>query len=92
MSNDPHQSESLLTFPCEFVIKAFGNKNDDFEIAVITIIRKHCEDVSETAFTTRQSKDGKYLAMSVAIHVDSKEQLDEIYRDLSSNPNVLMVL
>lgn len=86
------QPESLLKFPCDFVIKVFGNNNDEFEITVITIIRKHCEEVSETAFTTRPSKDGKYLALSATVHIDSKEQLDDIYRELSSNPNVLMVL
>lgn len=86
------KSESLLTFPCEFVIKAFGNKNDAFEAAVITTINKHCRDVPENAFGFRPSKDGKYLAISVKIEAESQEQLDTIYRDLSANPNILMVL
>lgn len=84
--------ETLLKFPCDFVIKVFGNKSDEFEIAVMSIIRKHCSEVSETAFQTRPSKDGKYLAISANIYVESKEELDAIYKELSSHPLVLMVL
>lgn len=86
------EPESLLKFPCEFVIKIFGNKNDEFETTVMAIIRKHCEDLRENAFTCRPSKDNKYMALTVTIDAESKEQLDAIYRELSTNPNVLMVL
>ncbi len=85
-------NETLLTFPCDFVIKVFGNKNDEFEKTVLSIVQQHCSNLKENAFQHRPSTDGKYVAISVSVHVDSKEQLDAIYKDLSSNPNVLMVL
>ena len=84
--------ETLLQFPCEFVIKVFGLASDQFELEVLTIIRQHVQDLRETAITTRPSKDGKYLALSVSIHATSKDQLDAIYRDLSANSHVLMAL
>lgn len=83
---------SALVFPCDFVIKVFGLASDTFEISVLGIIRKHVPDLGETAIKNRHSKDGKYLALSVSVHVNSKEQLDAIYRDLTSNPLVLMAL
>jgi putative lipoic acid-binding regulatory protein len=86
------QPDSLISFPCEFAIKVFGNKSEDFETAVITIIRKHCAELRENAFAYRPSKDGKYLAITITIQAESKEQLDTIYQELSANPNVLMVL
>ena len=82
----------LLTFPCEFIIKAFGVASDDLEKAVITIIRQHVQDIREDAFRMRPSKDGKYLAITITIQAESREQLDNIYRDLSSNPLILMTL
>jgi putative lipoic acid-binding regulatory protein len=85
-------TESLHKFPCEFIIKVFGNKNDEFETTVITIIRQHCPDLRENALVLRPSKDGKYLAISVTLEAESKEQIDAIYRDLSANPNILMAL
>lgn len=92
MANDDQNTPPLLNFPCEFVIKAFGLANDEFEKAVITIMRKHVSDLREDAFKTRPSKDGKYNAITVTINAESREQLDDIYRELSANPLVLMAL
>lgn len=83
---------TLLTFPCEFVIKVFGMASDQFEVEVLTIIRKHVADLRENALRSRPSKDKKYLALTITIHAESKEQLDDIYRDLSASPHVLMAL
>lgn len=85
-------NESLLKFPCNFVIKVFGLASDEFEVAVITIIRNHVKDMREDALRTRTSKDGKYLALTITINAESKEQLDNIYRELTLSPHVLMAL
>lgn len=85
-------NESLLTFPCEFIIKVFGVASNEFEAAVITIIRDHIVDIRADAFRTRPSKDGKYIAMTITINANTREQLDNIYRDLTKNPLVLMAL
>lgn len=91
MTNTPN-SESPLQFPCEFLIKVFGLASDQFELEVLTIIRKHVQDLKEDALRVRPSKDGKYLAITIKINAQSKAQLDDIYRDLSANPHVLMAL
>lgn len=83
---------SALTFPCEFVLKIFGLANDEFEISALAIIRKHVSDIRENAIVTRLSKDKKYLALTVTLHIDSREQLDNLYRELSAAPQVMMVL
>ncbi len=92
MTDTPEQPETLLKFPCDFPIKVVGQQSDDFEIAVLSIIRKHLPDFSENAYQSRPSKQGKYLALTITVHVTSKEQLDNIYRDLSSSPHILMAL
>jgi putative lipoic acid-binding regulatory protein len=85
-------SELLLTFPCDFVIKVFGFASDEFEIAALTIIHKHTPDLLEGAIQARPSRQGKYLALNITIHATSKSQLDNIYTDLSACPQVLMAL
>lgn len=91
-NDDKNQSPSLLHFPCEFVIKIFGPASDEFELQTLTIIRRHIKDIAENALKSRLSKDGKYLALTITMPVDSREQLDSIYQELSSNPLILMVL
>ncbi len=84
--------ESPLKFPCEFPIKVVGEHCDEFEIAVLTIVRKHIPELAENSITTRMSKKGKYLAITVTVLAQSKAQLDAIYQDLSAHELVMMAL
>src|SRR5688572_24211474 len=86
------KSLNLLKFPCEFIIKVFGNSTDEFETTVISIVKNHILDLRENSFTTRLSKDEKYLAITITVNVNSREQLDNLYRELSASPLVLLAL
>lgn len=85
-------NESLLTFPCDFTIKVFGKDDQEFEVTVLGIIREHVKELADNAIQSRKSENGNYHAMSITMHVTSREQLDNIYRALSAAPQVLMVL
>lgn len=84
--------ETLLEFPCEFSIKAMGKCEADFDTQVVSIIRQHVPDLPESAVKSRTSKGGKWLAVTVTIQATSKDQLDAIYRALSSHEKVVMAL
>lgn len=84
--------ETLLKFPCQFPIKVMGRSNLEFDFLVIDIVRRHAPEIQEQAVTSRPSKDGNYLAVTVVVQATSKQQLDAIYLDLNSNPHVLMTL
>lgn len=86
------EQETLLEFPCQFPIKVFGDNHESFEITVLEIVRRHCQDLGEGAVSARESKGGKYLAMTVVVEAHSKEQLDNIYRELSAHDLVKMAL
>ncbi|MBX3709601.1 MAG: DUF493 domain-containing protein [Gammaproteobacteria bacterium] len=92
MTDKSDVNESLLKFPCDFTIKVFGLRSDEFEAVVFTIVNKQVPHLSDHAIQSRFSKNGKYQALSITLHIDSKEQLDRIYQDLSSSPHVLMAL
>jgi putative lipoic acid-binding regulatory protein len=85
-------SDSILSFPCDFAIKIFGIHSDEFEIHAINLVRNHTPNLTETAISSRPSKDGKYLALTITVHVESKQQLDNIYQDLTASPHILMAL
>ncbi|MGH8520170.1 MAG: YbeD family protein [Gammaproteobacteria bacterium] len=86
------QRESPFVFPCSFPIKAMGRAAGDFDVLVAEIVRKHVRDLSETAVTTRRSRGGRYLAVTVTVEAESQAQLDAIYRKLSSHRRVVLVL
>ncbi len=82
----------LLTFPCNFPIKAMGKAEDDFDNLVIEIIRKHAPDLPEDAVKSRLSNGGKFVSITITVWAQSKSQLDNIYMDLTANERVLMAL
>ena len=83
--------ESYLEFPAEFPLKAIGTGND-FEAWVVEVVRKYVPDLGQQSTTSRSSSAGKYLAVTVTFTARSQAQLDAIYRELSQDPRVRMLL
>jgi putative lipoic acid-binding regulatory protein len=84
--------ETLLKFPCQFPLKVMGRRGDDFEAAVLTIVRKHVENLGEGAVRSRDSGKGKFTSLTVTFEAQSKQQLDALYRELHAHKLVLMLL
>jgi putative lipoic acid-binding regulatory protein len=83
---------SLLSFPCEFTFKIIGLANKTFEGEVLKIFHEHFPQLGEGAISLKVSKNGKYLALTVAVQAESQSQLDATYQLLSHNPHILFVL
>ncbi len=86
------EGETLLEFPCDFPIKAMGLSCDELEAAVVTIINRHVDNLGEGAVKSKPSKNGKYTAITVTITAHSKQQLDNIYIDLTACEHVSIAL
>lgn len=86
------EQDTLLEFPCDFPIKAMGRTDCDFEALVATLVRKHAPDLHEDAIKCRDSSGGRFLSVTVTVHATSREQLDNIYRELTACEKVLMAL
>ncbi|HEX9392151.1 MAG TPA: DUF493 domain-containing protein [Usitatibacteraceae bacterium] len=95
--------ETLLKFPTPFPIKAMGrmHQGEDggdgqmssgFAQTVIDIILKHAPDLDSKLVEMRPSKNGNFLSVTATVNATSKKQLDDIYRELSAHPLVLMAL
>jgi putative lipoic acid-binding regulatory protein len=91
--HDPmSESESLLEFPCTFPIKVMGRSNSGFEATALAIVRRHVPGFDVAAMRTVASRQGNYLSVTFAIQAVSREQLDNLYRELSASDELLMVL
>jgi len=93
MSNS-RPTDSIIEYPCEFGIKAFGKADSDFKPAVINIVKQHVENnhIDDSAVGEKKSKDGNYISLTVTIQAQSKQQMDAIYQELSDEPLVLLAL
>ena len=88
----PSTEETLLTFPCDFAVKAMGETHVDLEAVVLDIVSRHVEAIAADALSSRQSSGGKYTSVTITIRANSKAQLDAIYRELSAHEHIKYVL
>lgn len=85
-------ADSLLEFPTAFPIKVMGRTQNGFAQAIVAVVQKHAPDFDPATMEMRASSAGRYLSLTCTINATSREQLDALYRDLTSHPMVAMVL
>ena len=81
-----------LQFPTDFPIKIMGRRVDDFAQTIVDVVMQHAPDFDASTLEMRTSKDGNYLSVTATIRATSREQLDALYRALTSHPLVKVVL
>ncbi|MBV8618933.1 MAG: DUF493 family protein [Curvibacter sp.] len=86
------QQESLIEFPSLFPIKVMGPKVDGFVETMTAIATEHDPGFEATRVQLRDSKGGKYLSVTLTVTATSREQLDNLYRALTSHPLAKYVL
>ncbi len=83
---------ALLDYPTQFPLKVFGNQSDDFEATVVELIRARIPQVEHIDIKRRNSKGGKYVALTLTFTVYTQQQLEDIYQDLYDCEQVVMSL
>ena len=85
-------NEDPIKYPCDFPIKIMGEKRDDFADTIADVIGLHDPLFDAATLGMRLSSKGNYLSLTATVNAASREQLDNLYRALSSHPMVKVVL
>jgi len=91
MTQNPAES-SLIKYPCSFPIKVMGRNDDALLPALTHIATQFDPHFDRSTIELRPSKAGNYLGVTLTILATSRDQLDELYRTLSTHPLVKVVL
>lgn len=83
---------SLIEYPCAFPIKVLGAHVEGFEAAIAHVAKQFDPSFEAATIAKQSSSGGKYLGLTITIRATSREQLDELYRTLSTHPMVKWVL
>ena len=76
----------------ESVLLSLGAHVDGFVEAIAHVARQFDPGFDASTIEQRPSKGGNYLGLTITITATSREQLDEIYRTLTTHPMVKVVL
>lgn len=92
MSDHATERPSLIEYPSEFPIKVMGAQVDGFVEAIVEVARRFDPAFDAARIELRQSSGGNYLGITLTVTASSREQLDGLYRELTSHPMVKVVL
>lgn len=82
----------FLDYPARFPLKVFGNQSAQFEDIVLQLIKARCPQAEHIEVSQRQSRGGKYIALTLTFTVYNRQQLENIYQDLYDCEQVVMSL
>ncbi len=83
---------SLLEFPCDFPIKIMGRDTMEFHAVARALVERHTGPLKDNAIRRSLSRKGRFVSITITVRAQSREQLDAIYRDVSSHEAVLVAL
>ena len=84
--------ETLLEFPCDFPIKIMGRESPEFQALARALVEKHTGPLNDDAIKSSLSRNGSFVSVTVTVVAQSQQQLDDIYREVTANEDVLMAL
>lgn len=84
--------DPVLEFPCRIDVKVMGRADEDFAELVVELVRRHVPDVTHDAVRSRHSRHGNYIALTVSVYAESREQMDALYRELTAHEKIAIAL
>lgn len=84
--------DSLIVYPCDFPIKVMGPAHDAFLPAMVEVVRAFDPGFDEATVEVRPSRSGRYTGLTLTVRVESRDQLDALYRALHGHSMVSIVL
>ncbi len=83
--------ETLIEFPCRFPIKVMGLHHPEYEEIILAVVQVHAPTTKIEDINIRASSKGNYLGATVQVWAENQNQLDDIYRALTSHELVKVV-
>jgi putative lipoic acid-binding regulatory protein len=78
------ENTEIMEFPCAFQIKIMGEDTEEFHLTIREIVVRHAPEVTDESFASRQSSKGRYVSITATVNAQSREHLDNLYREITS--------
>lgn len=89
--NEHLERYALIDFPTDFSLKIMGAQHPDFVPEILKAIQPLAPNTTEANVVLRPSSNGNFIGATVTVRAESQEQLNNIYRAVTSHPMVKVV-
>lgn len=81
-----------IEYPCRYPIKVMGPNADDFPALVHEIGERHADPIPLSDVRVRESRNGRWVAVTLTIVARSEAQIEAIFTDLKATGRVTLTL
>ena len=82
----------MIEFPCDFPIKIIFKNEPGAQDELLEIVRRYHPHIPDSAFSFKPSQDRNFVSITATVHAKNQASLDDLYRELTKNPHIKMVL
>ena len=86
------QEPPRIEFPCDYPVKVMGRSVPEFELTIIEVFERHDPGFDRERMTSRASREGKFVSLTVFITATGKPQLEALHEELMATGLVQMVI
>jgi len=90
--NDPKDGFDLIEYPCDYLFKAMCRAQPDTQEQLQACVLKYVSSDAILEVRRNQSRTAKFESITIHVHIKSRAELESIYQEIASCPNVLMTL
>lgn len=93
-TNDPQDGFDLLEYPCDFPFKAMckAQENEPAIDYIVGLITPLLNDGALLKTSGNVSRTGKFESVTATVRLQSREELESIYKLIAQSPRVVMTL
>lgn len=84
--------ESTHPFPGTYTIKAIGSAEGGFELRVVEAVTAHLPAASDLEHSSRETRGGRHVAVTLHVTVQNAEQVRAIYAALQAVDGLTLLL
>lgn len=92
MTDIPKDAFDAIDYPCDYTFKAVCNTVDGLQNELLGLVNAYFDEQRIDVAVERPSKNGKFTSVTFETTIESRMQLEDVYKVLAANEHVVMTL
>ena len=85
------QNIDAWELPRHHTFKVLGETQFPLAQVVADIARRHCPTLDAASISMKASSGGKYVSVTIEIYLETREQINNLYADFNTAPEIKLV-